>query len=672
MSLITRAFGLNSLPFFRVFRVFRGFILEGRAMLVGQQIGPFTVEKELGSGAMGSVYRATYTKTGQRVAIKVMVPGLGSSPRALARFEREGEILKQLRHPNIVRLYATGKYHGTPFYAMEYIQGESLDRVMARRGRITWEELVDLGKQLCSALQHAHERGIIHRDLKPSNLMVLPDGTIKLTDFGIAKDLDVTQLTSANCTVGTASYMSPEQCRGERDLTHKSDLYSLGVLFYELITGRKPFIAETPMDMFLLHVQGTCERPSRLVLDIPVWLDTLICQLLEKKPDQRPLDAATVAQALDRIQEKVETLQSAGVDAVRTRAVDRPRDRARLDEEDKEAARTLLGKKRKGKRRRSSIPFHQTVWFKAVAYSALLAGLGFVLYLVFFKPPNPDSLFLKAKELMASNDPQDWDEAREGPIETYLKKYRDQEGAQADQVRAWADQVDLYNRERRLMLWLRRGADLDRKYEQTAAAAVEKENRGSLEEAWKDWEELLKYKDSRDAELHSYALLADKRRRGIQAVYDREAELGKEIARARKQLRPFEPKEGVEGQAALTVYYETFGDVWMARDRWKSLRQKDEPDIKYEKDSKKRLWFLLAAKNERQLAGRATGDGHKGRLNLVRKKLKEAEGLAEKKADEAKRIYQDILNLYGQHADAELAKVVKEARGRLRALKKAS
>src|SRR5262249_46215520 len=157
----------------------------------------------------------------------------------------------------------------------------SLDRVMARRDRMSWEEVVDLGKQLCAALQHAHEAGIVHRDLKPSNLMVLSDGTIKLTDFGIAKDLDATQLTAANSTVGTAAYTSPEQCRGERDIGPKSALYAMGVVFYELLTGRKPFVAENAMDMFMLHVQGTFERPSRLVPDLPVWLDNLVCQLLE-------------------------------------------------------------------------------------------------------------------------------------------------------------------------------------------------------------------------------------------------------------------------------------------------------------------------------------------------------------------------------------------------------
>src|SRR4051812_28400628 len=229
-------------------------------MLNGQQVGPFLVEKEIGAGAMGAVYRAKYVKTGQLVAIKVMAPHAGSaSAHGLARFEREAPILKQLRHPNIVRLFGIGKHQGMPYYAMEYIQGETLDRVIARRDRMTWEQVVDLGQQLCAALQHAHQAGIVHRDLKPSNLMILPDGTLKLTDFGIAKDLDVTQLTATNSTVGTAAYMSPEQCMGQ-EITLKSDLYSLGVVLYELLTGRKPFTAENAVDMFMLHIKGEFVR----------------------------------------------------------------------------------------------------------------------------------------------------------------------------------------------------------------------------------------------------------------------------------------------------------------------------------------------------------------------------------------------------------------------------
>jgi serine/threonine protein kinase len=316
-------------------------------MRPGDQVGPFVIDKPLGSGAMGTVLRGRHIETGQRVAIKVVAPAFVANEKSIERFKRESAILKQLKHPNIVRLIAVGKHHGTPFYAMEYVEGESLAEVLARRGRITWEELIPLGQQLCAALQHVHDRGIIHRDLKPSNVMVLPDGTVKLTDFGIAKDTDVTALTAANCTVGTASYMSPEQCKGVRDLTPRSDLYSLGVMFFELLTGKKPFQAESPMDMFMHHINDTPERPSRLVLEIPVWLDTLIVQLLEKAPEQRPHSAAAVGEALGRVQEKALALQSAGVDMVRGRAVDRRPGGPRLEEEDKDAARTLLGKKKK-------------------------------------------------------------------------------------------------------------------------------------------------------------------------------------------------------------------------------------------------------------------------------------------------------------------------------------
>ncbi len=279
-------------------------------ILVGQKIGPFEIEKELGSGAMGTVYRAIYTNTGRPVAIKVIVAGLGDNERVQQRFEREAAILKQLKHPNIVRLLAIGKYHRSPFYAMEFIEGEPLDQILQRRGRLTWEEVIDIGQQLCTALQHAHENGIIHRDLKPSNIMIAKGGVVKLTDFGIAKDTDVTGLTSANSTVGTAAYMSPEQCRGERNLTPKSDIYSFGILMYELLTGKKPFFAENAMDMFIQHVQGTFERPTSTVMDIPIWLDNLVCQCMEKKPEHRPLDAKTVAEAMLDVKQKVETVQS--------------------------------------------------------------------------------------------------------------------------------------------------------------------------------------------------------------------------------------------------------------------------------------------------------------------------------------------------------------------------
>jgi serine/threonine-protein kinase len=488
-------------------------------MLVGQRVGPFDIEKQLGSGAMGSVYRARYRKTGQRVAVKVMAPGLGANETALKRFEREAEVLKQLHHRNIVRFYAASQFQGAPYYAMEYIEGESLDHVLARRERLTWEEVVELGKQIGAALQHAHEQGIIHRDLKPSNLMITADGTLKLTDFGIAKDLDVTQLTAANCTVGTAAYMSPEQCRGERNLTHKSDLYSMGVLLYELLTGRKPFQAETTMDMFLQHVQGTFERPSRLVLDIPVWLDTLVCQLLEKKPEQRPFDAAMVTEALNRVAEKVAAQQSAGLDAARARVGDRARSGAMADETDKKAARTLLSTLGRGRRRRRRKPFYEKVWFQAVAISALLLVMAGVFYNV-FKPTSADELFQAAEKLMETENADHWEQAAAGPVAEFLRRFP--ADPRAEQVQGWADKTAVYTEERGLRRKVQLARNLGRDFEaesdaeRMAASAVHYELFGDLPAARERWQALLQ-KYPKDSEQRIWHLVAVDRVRDIQS-----------------------------------------------------------------------------------------------------------------------------------------------------------
>jgi serine/threonine protein kinase len=252
-------------------------------MQPGERLGTFTIEKELGQGAMGAVYLARHEETGRRVALKLMLAGLDSNPKAQARFEREADVLKQLRHPNVVQLVAIGKFRGRPFYAMEFIEGESLDRVLERRRRLSWQEAAEIAKQVCAALQHVHDKGILHRDLKPSNLMVTKDGKVKLTDFGIAKDLDRTALTSANYTVGTAAYMSPEQCRGEADIDHRTDLYSLGVVLFELIAGRRPFEADSPVQMLMKHLRAKPPRVREFAPDVPAELDSLIDQLLEKK-----------------------------------------------------------------------------------------------------------------------------------------------------------------------------------------------------------------------------------------------------------------------------------------------------------------------------------------------------------------------------------------------------
>jgi eukaryotic-like serine/threonine-protein kinase len=628
-------------------------------MLVGQTLGPFYVDRELGHGAMGTVYRALEQETNKPMAIKVIGAALASNPTVLARFEREAKILKQLKHPNIVRLYGTGRYHKTPFYVMEYIEGETLQTVLERRGRFTWEEVVDLGKQVCSALQHAHHQGIIHRDLKPSNIMITPDGTAKLTDFGIAKGWEGTQLTATNSTVGTASYMSPEQCRGEKNLTHKSDLYSLGVVFYELLTGRRPFEADSALDMFLAHTKGSFERPARLVLDIPIWLDTLVCQLMEKKPEHRPFDAVMVASALDQVQERVAAKKSAGVELLVTPSAQASTRLKRVDESDQEAARLLRAAAGKKTPRRKTKRFYERAWFQGPGILALLSAIVGLVYFV-TRPADPHQLFLNAQPLMETND---WDQqrrARDGPIKAFLRHYADRNDEEALRMFAWADQVDLNLRARQLQNRLKFGLSPEGEEEQRAFAAVRNEDAGDLTAARERWQKLLPLKEADDRDERVWGLLAEKRIRELDGVDDRAKELRDKLDEARRSGQELMMEDKKEEQAARALHFEVFGDIAKALDLWKTLRDISKPD------SDRRQWFLLAVKKVNELTPKASLEENLTGLKLVRERLSEAEALRNDKPLEAAMICRDVLLLYGKNS--EMAQLVKQAQDMLEKL----
>jgi serine/threonine-protein kinase len=634
-------------------------------MQVGQHLGPFTVEKEVGSGAMGTVYRARYANGGQHVAIKVLVTGRDSDPTSLARFEREAAILKKLKHPNIVRLHGTGRTHGTPFFIMEFIDGESLESRLDNHKRFTWEEVVQLGQQICAALQHAHEQGIVHRDLKPANIMLTADGSVKLTDFGIAKGLYmVEQITATHCTVGTASYMSPEQCRGDRDLTAKSDLYSLGVMLYELLTGVRPFQATTILDMFKAHLEGTFERPSRVVLDIPIWLDTLVCQLLEKDPDKRPLNAALVSQALDRVVEKMAAMRSAAEDAVGKGVLDRPRTDLKPTDEDREAARLIKAAAHKKRLKPRSHPVYQRVWFQAAAVAALLLGIGVLVYWA-TRPPAPERLFERAQKLMATKNPDDAEKARDGPIHDYLHAYPDRADDQAVQMRAWADDVDAARKEKQLRNRLRVGLSPEGEHESTARAALQAEDKGDLTAAREHWQALAQGRDSRDEARRPWGLLGANRLRDLDEVDQLEAQLKGRVRDVRRGSAAGPAGGDTERQALLATRAQMFGDATLARDKWRDLQER------YQKDAEHRTWFLLAAKKGRELRSQATDDREaaaKKRRELVKEKLKQANERAETDPFEARALCRDIQALYADDPDGELGQLTEQARKLLQSL----
>jgi serine/threonine-protein kinase len=265
-----------------------------------EQLGPYRLGKKLGQGGMGAVY-AGVDGEGNPAAIKVLFPHLAGEEGFRARFEAEIDSLKKLRHPNIVRLFGYGEQKGTLFYAMELVQGSSLEEELRGQRRFTWREVTRIAVQICKALKHAHDHGVIHRDIKPANLLLTDDGQIKLSDFGIARLFGNTRMTSDGGVLGTAEFMAPEQADG-RPVTDRCDQYSLGGVMYALLAGRPPFRAASLVEMLQLQRFAQPQSVRRFAPDTPEELDRIILQLLEKEPQKRFANALIVSRALEAME----------------------------------------------------------------------------------------------------------------------------------------------------------------------------------------------------------------------------------------------------------------------------------------------------------------------------------------------------------------------------------
>ena len=442
-----------------------------------RQLGPFLLGQKLGVGGMGVVYRATYTKNNQVVALKLLSAELSSKPRLVARFERELAILKKLKHPNIVPCYGGGKIGDQHFLAMELIEGGTLATELKKRNKLSWEEVIPIGLQICSALEHAHEHDIIHRDLKPSNLLRTKDGKLKLADFGIARDNDATALTAAGKTVGTFAYMAPEQIRGDPPVTAKTDLYALGCVLYELLTGQPPFSAETAGELLYQHIEKKPVRVSTFALDCPVWLDTLLSQLLEKDPDKRPRDAATVSRALTEIEVKVAEQAS-----VLTHAASGMPTNLAVTADGTQVRGLLKGKKKK---KRDTSPFYERTWFLAACLALLV---GFMTW--GFWPMSEEKLLKKATALMESTEPADWTIARKDYLSVLQTKYPD--GKSAPQVQKYIEKIEMYEAEEKLKYKTRWNRELSSEGERLYAQARQYELFGDRVTALEKYESMIK------------------------------------------------------------------------------------------------------------------------------------------------------------------------------------
>ena len=255
--------------------------------------GRFRIVAPLGRGGMGEVYRADDLKLGQTVALKFLPDDLAREPARLAQFHNEVRVARTISHRNVCRTYDIGDADGRPFLTMEYVDGEDLASLLRRIGRFPQEKALEVARQICAGVAAAHERGVLHRDLKPANVMIDGEGHVRITDFGLAAMAG----TVDNIRSGTPAYMAPEQLAG-REVTTRSDIYALGLVLFELFTGRRVFEASTLNDLIRMHESGAVASPSSVVRDLDPTIERAILRCLEKDPARRPPSALAVSAAL--------------------------------------------------------------------------------------------------------------------------------------------------------------------------------------------------------------------------------------------------------------------------------------------------------------------------------------------------------------------------------------
>ncbi len=379
-----------------------------------EELGPYRLLEQLGSGGMGNVFLARHRESGDLVALKILPPALAREEGFVLRFQREAEALQKLKNPHVVRLLESGVVDEVYYIAMEYVSGETLAQFLKRERRIGWVQAIELTIQLCSALKTAHDAGIIHRDLKPSNILLTREGQAKLTDFGVAQTYGGEKLTITGGVIGTAEYMSPEQAQGQR-ATRRSDLYSLGTVLYTMLTGRPPFTGNSQVDVIHKQRYAQFDPASRYVVDLPDWIDAAIGELLAKNPDDRPPDAYVVARRLEdalvRSKREVNDLTTAAELPVidQTIAVARSDDRTAVRQPAATPSASGPGE-----------PWWQSLGNNTFVLVGLLAILLWVTWQYGLSSTTPEQRVAAIQQLLNEEPSRDWIRARDETLRPLL------------------------------------------------------------------------------------------------------------------------------------------------------------------------------------------------------------------------------------------------------------
>jgi serine/threonine-protein kinase len=265
----------------------------------GETVGPYRVIEQLGSGGMATVFKAYHPALDRYVAIKILHPAFKADPQFFERFKREARIVANLEHPNIIPVYDFNEHNGEPYLVMRYVEGDTLKAHMDTEPTPS-DKVLRLMRPVCLALAYAHNQGVLHRDIKPSNVMITRDGSVFLSDFGLARMVQAGESTlSQDMMVGTPQYISPEQAQGMSKLDGRTDIYSLGVVLFEMLTGRVPFSADTPFATIHDHIYSPLPLPSTINPDIDPAVERMLLKALAKEPNDRYANADELLHALE-------------------------------------------------------------------------------------------------------------------------------------------------------------------------------------------------------------------------------------------------------------------------------------------------------------------------------------------------------------------------------------
>ena len=333
----------------------------------------YEIIEKIGSGGMAIVYKAKDLLLNRIVAIKILHEQFTADEEFVRRFRREAQSAASLSHANIVSIYDVGKDGETEYIVMEHIEGQNLKDIIRNYAPLSTEQTLELGIQIAEAIRHAHEHHIIHRDIKPHNILVTEDGRIKVTDFGIARAVSAATMTHTGDIVGSVHYLSPEQARGIQT-NEQSDLYSLGIILYELLTGKVPYDGETPISIALKHLQELAVPPSKLNARVSPALENLVMRAIAKSPDQRYATAKDLLQDLRKVQ--------AGLPVDKTVDEDQDLESTRVHSSLRAGVNSALASEEKeAGRKKAKVPLFRRrwPWVALLALVIIIGGTGIAL-----------------------------------------------------------------------------------------------------------------------------------------------------------------------------------------------------------------------------------------------------------------------------------------------------